>query len=79
MEETLGKVREKTCSSSVKNSSNNSEPNLFKKARTVLLCLRAKVLAQESRSIYFTRYKLFFLKIHYDNEKDFCIYAQSGQ
>jgi len=62
VEKTLGKIKEKTCSSSIKNSSKNSEPNFFKKARTVLLCLRAKVLTQESRSIYFIRYKLFFFE-----------------
>ena len=80
VEEALGKIKERISSSSVKNSSNNSsESNLFKKARIVLLCLRAKVLIQESRSIYFIRYKLFFLSIHYNNEKDFCISAKIGQ
>lgn len=39
----------------VKNSSNNSDPDLFKKVHTVLLCFRAKVLAQERGSIYFIR------------------------
>ena len=62
IEESLDKIKERTFSSLIKNSSKNSEPNLFKKARTVLLCLRANVLAQESRSIYFIRYKLFFFK-----------------
>ena len=45
-----------------KNSSKNSEPNLFKKTRTVLLCLRTKLLTQETRSIYFILYKLFFFE-----------------
>lgn len=58
IEEVLG-IKERIRFSSVKNSSNNSDPNLFKKMRTVLLCFRAKVLTQESRSIYFSRYKLF--------------------
>ena len=31
IDETLGKIKERICSSSVTNSSNNSEPNLFKK------------------------------------------------
>jgi len=58
----LGKIKERISSSAVKNSSNySSEPGLFKKACTILLCLQAKVLIQESRSIYFIRYKLFFL------------------
>ena len=61
VDEDLGKIKERISSSSVKNSFNNSsESNLFKKARKVLLCLRAKVLIQESRIIYFIRYKLFF-------------------
>ena len=76
VEESLGKIKERISSSSVKNSSNNSfEPDLFKKARMVLLCLQANVLIQESRSIYFIRYKLFF-RIHCNNEKDFCIFAK---
>jgi len=52
----LGKIKERTCSSSVKNP-NNPEPNHRKKVRTVLLCLRAKVLAREGGSIYFIQYK----------------------
>ena len=62
LREALGKIKERTTPSSVRNSSNNSEPNLFKKVRTLLLCFRAKVLTQESRSNYFTRYKLFFFE-----------------
>lgn len=62
IEESLAKTKERTFSSLIKNSAKNSEPNLFKKARTVLLCLRANVLAQERRSIYFIRYKLPFFE-----------------
>ena len=51
VEESLDKMKERTFSSSVKISSKNSEPNLFEKERTIRLCLRDKVLAQESRSI----------------------------
>src|SRR3954465_5882991 len=80
VEESLGKIKEKISSSSVKNSCNNSsEPDLFKKARTVLLCLQAKVLIQENRSIYFIRYKLFFFGDHLKYEKRFCIFAKIGQ
>lgn len=60
VKEALGKIKERTCSCSEKNSSNNSEFNLLKRARTVLLCLRAKVLTQERRSIYWIQYKFFF-------------------
>nr|AAW82482.1 hypothetical protein [Phalaenopsis aphrodite subsp. formosana] len=56
------KTKERDCSSSKKNSSKNAEPNLLIKVRTVLLCLRAKVLAHESRSIYFIRYKTCFFE-----------------
>ena len=35
--EARGKVNERTCSSDVENSSNNFEPDLFKKVHTVLL------------------------------------------
>ena len=58
--EALGKIKEINPPSSVKNSWKNSESTLFKKAHAILLCLRAKVLTQESRNIYFIRYIFFF-------------------
>lgn len=38
----------------------NSELGLFKKMCTVLLCFQDKILTQESQTIYFIRYKIFF-------------------
>uniref|UniRef100_J3M725 Uncharacterized protein n=1 Tax=Oryza brachyantha TaxID=4533 RepID=J3M725_ORYBR len=44
------------------NSSKNTKHNYYIKSRTVLLCLRGKVPAHKSQSIYFSRYKVFFFE-----------------